>query len=115
MGFVKREVSLYKSMRDLMRDGKVYHLTSDPDGKSSDAIQSYDEGTDRSLIFVYSDQQKPAVRFIQPRGLNHNSLYWVGFLEVPHSYISTGAQLMQNGIPVILPPATAEVVSIVPR
>ncbi len=115
MGFMKREVSLYKSVRELMRDGKVYHITAEPDGESSDAIEAHDEQNDRSLIFVYSNEEKPGVNFVQVRGLNADALYWVGFLEVPHSYIATGAQLMQKGIPVILPPWTAEVVSIVRR
>jgi len=113
--FVKKEVAMYKALRSLMRDAKIIHLMAQPDGVSPDAIQALDLKADRSVIFVYGHREKSTVSFVQPRGLDPNALYWVGFLEVPHSYLATGAQLMQKSIPVILPTSTTEVVSIVRR
>jgi alpha-galactosidase len=114
MDFVRREIQMYKSVRDVMADAKIYHVTPPPDGDSNDAMQAYDPAEDRSVVFVYSNGNSE-VTFVQPKGLEPNALYWIGFLEVPRSYLATGAQLMGDGIPVILPRSTAEVVSIVRR
>jgi hypothetical protein len=64
------------------------------------------------VIFVYGDDDKAKVTYIEPRGLDPNALYLVGFLEVKHSYYATGAELMDRGIPVIMRPDIAEVISI---
>ena len=114
MDFVRREIQMYKSVRDVMAEAKIYHVTPPPDGDSNDAMQAYDSAQDRSVVFVYSNGNSE-VTFVQPKGLEPNALYWIGFLEVPRSYLATGAQLMGEGIPVILPMSTAEVVSIVRR
>jgi alpha-galactosidase len=114
MDFVRREIEMYKSVRDVIRDSKVYHVTPPPDGASHDAMEAYNPEQDRSVIFAYADGNSD-VSFIQPRGLNPDTLYWIGFLEVPRSYLATGSQLMEDGIPVILPNSSAEVISIVPR
>jgi alpha-galactosidase len=114
INFVKREITIYKSVRDLFRDSRIYHVTPPPDGETNDAMQAYDPDQDRSVMFAYNDGRSE-VSFVQPRGLNPDALYWIGFLEVPRSYVATGSQLMQNGIAVILPGSGAEVVSIVPR
>ncbi len=115
MDFVKRESGLYESLRELMRDAKIFHLTPRPDGASNDALEAYDPETGRAVLFVYSDEGKSGVSFVTPRGLDPEALYQVGFLEVPHSYVATGAQLMQKSIPVITPAWTTEIVSIVRR
>jgi alpha-galactosidase len=112
--FVKREIDMYKSLRDLIAGGQIFHVTTPPDDDSNDAMQAYDPVQDRSVLFVYSNGHSE-VTYVQPKGLNPNALYWIGFLEVPRSYLATGAQLMDDGIPVILPRSSAEVVSIIRR
>src|SRR5262249_14092185 len=82
MDFVKREIEMYKSLRDLFHDAKIYHVTPAPDGDSNDAMQAYDPVEDRSVIFVYSNRDSE-VSFVQPQGLDPDAVYWIGFLEVP--------------------------------
>jgi alpha-galactosidase len=111
---VQREVEIYKFLRSLIRDSKVYHLTARPDGSFNDAIQAYNPDQNQSVIFVYGVQSKAAVEYVRPQGLDPNQLYWVGFLEVQHSYLAIGHDLMEKGIPVIIQPDAAEVISISP-
>ena len=113
--FVKREVELYKFIRGTVRDAKIYHITPPPDESFNDAIEAYDPVEDRSFIFVYGAEARASVDYVRPRGLNPKAVYSVNFLEVEHSYITTGQDLMQNGIPVIIHPEMAEVVAITPR
>ena len=112
--FVRREIDMYKSLRGLIDDAEIYHVSPPPDGENNDAIEAYDGVQDRAVLFVYGNSHSD-VTYVQPRGLNPSALYWIGFLEVPRSYLATGAQLMQDGIPVILPGESAEVISIIRR
>ncbi|PYS31835.1 MAG: hypothetical protein DMG11_00055 [Acidobacteria bacterium] len=82
---------------------------------TNDAIEAYDPVEDRSFIFVYGAEARASIDYVRPRGLNPKAVYSVNFLEVEHSYITTGQDLMQNGIPVIIHPEMAEVVAITPR
>jgi alpha-galactosidase len=110
--FVQNEIALYKALRPLLRDAEIHHVTPAPDGSSNDAIQALEPGQSRGVIFVYGDEDKAKVTYIEPRGLDPNALYLVGFLEVKRSYYATGAELMERGIPVIMRPDIAELISI---
>jgi alpha-galactosidase len=110
---VEREVAIYKYIRPLVRDSKIYHLTPPPDGSFNDAIQARNSDEGQSIIFVYGAEPKARVTAVRPAGLDPAALYWIGFLQVPHSYFARGQDVMQNGIPVIIQPGTAEVISIV--
>src|SRR5438552_746316 len=105
--FVKREVALYKFVRSMIRDAKIYHLTPPPDGSFNDAMEAYDSREDRSFIFVYGGGPTATVDYVHPRGLTPTALYWVNFLEVEHSYVASGQNIMQQGIPVIIHPRLA--------
>ena len=65
-----------------------------------------------SFIFVYGGGPEATVDYVHPRGLTPEALYWVNFLEVEHSYIATGRDIMSDGIPVIIHPRLAEVVGL---
>ncbi len=110
--FVKREVAIYKSLRATMRSSKIFHLTPPPDGSFNDAIQAYNAAEDRSILFVYGAERRSAVTFVEPRGLNPQAEYRVSFLEVPYSFLATGLEIMQKGIPVAIRSKTTEIVSI---
>jgi len=110
--FVQNEIALYKALRPLLRDAEIHHVTPAPNGSSNDAIQALEPDQNRGVIFVYGDEDKAKVTYIEPRGLDPNALYLVGFLEVKRSYYATGAELMERGIPVIMRPDMAEVISI---
>jgi len=110
--FAKSEVDLYKFVRRTIRDSQIYHLTAPPDGSFNDALEAYDSKQDQAFIFVYGGGPTATVEHVHPRGLVPTSNYWVNFLEVEHSYIASGMDLMQNGIPVIIHPRMAEVVAL---
>jgi alpha-galactosidase len=113
--FAQREVDLYKFVRTMIRDAKIYHLTPPPDGSFNDAMQAYDPKEDRSFIFVYGGGPEATVDYVHPRGLTPTASYWVNFLEVEHSYIASGQDIMNDGIPVIIHPRLAEVVGLTRR
>ena len=113
--FMRREVEIYKSIRQLMRDGKVYHLTPPPDGTFNDAIQSYHESSDQSVIFLYREDLGPSLETVWPRGLRSDGFYRVSFQETGQSYTATGSGLMEQGIPVTFrQKGMAEIISIQP-
>jgi hypothetical protein len=115
LAFAKRETMLFKFVRSTIRDGKVYHLTPQPDGTFDDAIESYDPQQDRAFIFVYGAAPGADVNHIKPRGLDPNAVYSINFLEVQHSYVANGQELMETGIPVIIRPGITEVVAVTRR
>ena len=111
MEFVKREVELYKSLRLMIRDGKVYHLTPPPDGAFNDAIQSCSPSGERSVIFVYHQQAGPVRERVRPRGLLPQAQYRVRYQESAEQYLARGDELMKEGIRVEFPePVCAEII-----
>jgi alpha-galactosidase len=110
--FAKAEIDLYKFVRRTIRDAKIYHLSPPPDGTFNDAMEAYDSQHDQAFIFVYGGGPTATVEYVHPKGLTPGASYWVNFLEVEHSYVATGSDLMQNGIPVIIHPRMAEVVAL---
>jgi alpha-galactosidase len=101
--FVRAEVALYKSIRRLVRDGKVYHLTPPPDGSFNDAIQSCQQPGGRSVIFAYHEPAAPPRELIRPGGLQPDQLYRVRFQESPRAWTASGRELMREGILVEFP------------
>ncbi len=93
-------MAVYKSIRRLICDGKVYHLTPRPDGSFHDAIQSYDEATDRSVIFVHRQETDSDS---DPRGLRRDRLYQVHSRDDSRMYTATGEEIMGSGVTVALP------------
>lgn len=101
--FMREEIAIYKSIRCLIRDGKVYHLTPPPDGTFNDYIQSHHEASDRSVIFVYRQETPFEAERVRPRGLRPEVSYQVRFQEDPRRIVMTGQELMESGIEVRLP------------
>jgi alpha-galactosidase len=114
--FARKEIEIYKSVRKLIRDGKVYHLTPPPDGTFNDYIQSYHEASDRSVIFVYRQETPSDVERVRPRGLRPETTYRVRFQEDPRLLVAKGRELMETGFDVRLPSQWfAEVVYVEPE
>jgi alpha-galactosidase len=110
--FAGEEVDLYKFVRATIRDSKIFHLTPPPDGTFNDAMEAYNAEKDAAFIFVYGGGPRATVEYVYPRGLNPSSTYLVNFLEVEHSYVASGRDIMQNGIPVVIHPRMAEVIAL---
>ena len=97
------EIKLYKSIRARIRDGRVYHLSARPAEYRTDALQSYHEASDSSIIFVMRPQSPASYWLLRPRGLNPQRSYQVRFQESPRRLTMTGAQLLSDGLRVDLP------------
>lgn len=100
---LRQEGSIYKSLRSLIRGGKVYHLLGRPDGFSIEAIESFRSDWDRGVIFVYRPDSPATSQTIFPRGLDPNRNYQVSFQESKDILSQNGAALMSGGIKVKLP------------
>ncbi|MGH8247198.1 MAG: GH36 C-terminal domain-containing protein, partial [Gammaproteobacteria bacterium] len=100
---VRQEAALYKSLRGLIRDGKVYHLLGPPNGHSIEAIESFHAEWDRGVVFVYRPDSPASSQTIYPRGLNPTRTYRVTFQESRDVYTMGGDALMARGVQVRLP------------
>jgi hypothetical protein len=114
LAFTKAEIDLYKSIRATIRDSKIYHLMSQPDGTFNDAVEAYDQRTDQSFIFVYGNSPQASSQYIEPRGLRPSSIYRVSVREAGYSYVSSGQNLMKRGLAVGLQSGMAEIITITP-
>ncbi len=113
VNLVAGEIQIYKALRGLIRDGKVYHLGPVPGITTNSAIESYNAGMDRAVIFAYRPQSPDASMVIHPRGLSLTGTYTVHFQDSAESWTATGAAIMTSGITVKLPAQnTAEIVYI---
>jgi hypothetical protein len=115
LAFTKSEIDLYKSLRTTVRDSKIYHLMSQPDGTFNDAVEAYNQRTDESVIFVYGNSPQASNEYVDPRGLRSSSIYLVSFREAGYSYVSSGESLMKRGLSVGIQPGMAEVITITPE
>lgn len=98
-----REIRLFKSFRQRIRDGKVYHLTSRPAENRVDALQSYHPATDSAVVMVFRAQLAGDTRTLRLRGLKPEQNYRVRFQESSRVLTATGQQLMEQGVRVDLP------------
>lgn len=112
LGFLKQQIANYKDQRPEISRGKVYHHVA-PGTNRTDAIQSYDAVTGNSIaVITRAESASPRYTF-RPKGLDPDRRYTVYFEVDPSVYSVPGAQLMQNGIRVMLPtPYSSDVVHI---
>jgi hypothetical protein len=109
------EVALYKSLRPIIRDGKVFHLTPRPDGTRNEAIQAYSAGLNRAVIFAFRHESSEESLLVRPRGLMPRADYRIRLQEAGTIQIATGRDLMEQGIEVpLIDMDTAEVVLLTP-
>ncbi len=97
------EIRVFKSIRERIREGKVYHLTARPAENRIDAIQSYHAPTDTAVAFVFRPEAAAATYRARLRGLNPDRTYRVRFQDSRRSVQMTGRQILEQGIRVDLP------------
>jgi alpha-galactosidase len=100
---VAQEISIYKSLRGLIRDGKVYHLGPYPTLSNNSAIESYNAGMDSAVIFAYRTQSNSNTLQVAPQGLRPGGYYTVTFQDAGTTFTTNGTALMSNGFTVSLP------------
>lgn len=100
------EIELYKSLRDVVVNGKHYHLLpqsdlSEPDlvpPTEPDAAAFYDPLTDRAVVFLFAGQVPWTERRVRLKGLNRATSYQVTSADGQISTRRTGAQLMNTSL-----------------
>ena len=76
-------------------------------------IQSYNDATDTAIAVITRAAASGPSYLFRPKGLQAQQRYTVWFEIDPSVYSQTGAQLMSNGVRVMLPqPYSSEVVHI---
>jgi alpha-galactosidase len=112
LSFLQSEIQNYKSGRANISSGKVYHILA-PAQNATDAIQSYNAALDSATAVITRAQSPGPSYTFRPQGLNPTQQYTVTFEVSPTVYSMNGAQLMSNGVRVILPtPYSSDVVHI---
>jgi Melibiase/Glycosyl hydrolase family 36 C-terminal domain len=101
----QRQFALYKSsLRPLIREADVYHVTQRPDGVNWDGIEYYSPKLRRGVLYAFrgSANDLPAHRF-RLAGLKRGGRYRLNFQDNPAANREiTGESLMQMGVDVSL-------------
>jgi hypothetical protein len=109
------EITLYKSLRPIIRDGKVFHLTPRPNGLRNEAIQAYSARLNRSVILVFRNESEQDSLLVRPRGLLPTTDYRIRLQDAATIQIAAGRDLMERGVDVPLPDMnSAEIVLLTP-
>jgi hypothetical protein len=103
LAFAASEINVYKSIRQRVSEGRVFHLTGRPSETSFDVIESYHDATDTAVVFAYRAESPVAQRPVRLRGLRPDGLYTVRFLEDSRRPLLTGRILMERGLNIRLP------------
>lgn len=111
-------VSAYKSLRTIVRDGRVVHLvapTLSGLGASRyqiswDAIQAVETEAGRAVIFIGRGLAGPTSYNVKPRGLNPTQQYTLIASSGTAYGRRSGEDLMVNGIDVSLPERSHETI-----
>jgi len=101
----QREFALYKSsLRPLIREADLYHVSERPDGVHWDGIEYYSSKLRRGVLYAFrgSANDLPMHRF-RVRGLNRGKRYKLSFRDNPAADRElSGETLMQKGVDVRL-------------
>jgi len=115
LDFAASEIRLYKTLREKIREGKVFHLTAPPAERRMDAIESYHEASDSAVVFVFRAGSAVAAQRLPVRGLNADRTYTVRFQNSGRLLLVSGAELSANGVLVSVPELYgAEIVHVEP-
>jgi len=110
-----QEIQLFKRLRTRIRDGKVQHYTARPNGRTVDAIGSYNPELNSAVVFVYAPDTPQTSYLFRPRDLKPETLYCIRFQENTQTFVVSGADLARRGILVPIPRRQfAEIVYIEP-
>jgi alpha-galactosidase len=99
-----QNVALYKTLRDVVADADVYHLTPPPNHDNPTgwmALQYITEDRRRSVVMTYRLSKSAAEQFLKLRELQPKLIYSVKIDGVP-SGKDSGAAWMARGLPVRL-------------
>ncbi len=112
----KREIAFYKqTLRPLIRDAKLYHVSDRPDGVHWDGMEYWDPAKGSGALFAFrgsvADEAQHAFML---RGLTGDAKYHVHFEDgSARDFEVSGSELMREGVRVHLKdPLSSEIVVI---
>ena len=112
VGFLGRQIGVYKSQRADIAAGKIYHILP-PAADATDVIQSYNPATDNATAVITRAEADGSRYIFRPLGLVSDQRYAVWFANDPSVFWEIGSQLMDNGVWVQLPtPYSSDIVHI---
>ncbi len=101
----RSEIARYKSMRDVIVNGKIYRLLPQTDLETNlqppeepDAAEFYDPSSDTAVLFLFQGKQPWATRRLIPKGLSPETIYQVISDDRTISLRSIGRRIMAQGI-----------------
>ncbi len=111
---VRRELELFKQDRDLFHRGEIYDLLGQcPSHYGWDARFVYDAPAGRGMAQVFRNHDPCTELMIRLRGLDAEAVYDVRLVDADTAVRTSGATLMNDGVPVCLPkPFSAEILRV---
>ena len=106
---IRDHVSLYKALRDTIKEGSAILLThqvSVGDPPAWGAVQETD-AAGRTLIFAFQNDRAVEHAVLKPRNLRPDTMYDVRSVDVGPIGSASGADLMADGIEVVMSPKSA--------
>lgn len=109
-----KAIALYKTrLRPLIRDARLFHISSRPDGVHWDGMEYWDPARGQGVVFAFhgSDAAEPEHRFVLS-GLSARGIYRLHFEDgMSPDAVESGQQLMASGVQVVLrEPLSSELV-----
>ncbi len=113
----RQSIQLYKTtLRPLIRQGELFHISKRPDGVHWDGMEYWDPGQKRGVVFAFrgSGEDEPEHRFVLA-GLDPQKRYHLHFEDGSSQDAEvTGERLMSSGLTVALPlPLSSELISLI--
>jgi alpha-galactosidase len=103
---VAEEIKTYKSIRDIISHGNLYHLSPQPDlteppvepSIQPDAMEYYDPVTKRGAVFLFGGTEAWDYCRFRLRGLDPSTTYHLTSSNGSLSLFGSGTELMSHGI-----------------
>lgn len=105
-----REIAFYKdTLRPLIRESDLYHVSPRPDGKGWDGMEYFDDRRGAGVLYAFhGDLARPASHAFRLKGLRAGDRYRLHFRDGSSpDREASGAELMRSGITVSLPLANS--------
>lgn len=98
--FAASEITAYKVIRAHMRGAKVFHITSAPEERRTDALEAYTAGSDAAVTIVTRESSASDTFMLRIRGVDPARTYRVHFQDDRRVLTITGEQLARSGVAV---------------
>ena len=101
----KKQFEIYKQkLRPLINNGNLYHVSERPDGKRWDGILYVNPQGGSGVLFAFRGKNEEESHVFKLPGLDAAARYKLTFEDGSSQPLTlSGAELMQNGLPVRLP------------